>query len=130
MAKSPAISGMDDLPGFLKEVARLTCVKAALQLAYTFGGFNRVYVPMNPRSNSPITRCIGLDHARALAREYGGTHQEIPRFTGPVKKPKIAVAQGSNVEIARRFGVTVRYVRMVKNGCKKDPRQGLLFTED
>ena len=126
----PDSADINGLTGFLREVAELTSLGTALQLAKEFGGFDRVYIPHQPSAASPLAICIGLEAARILAGPYGGTHQYVPRFCGPVKKPAIAQAQGSLREVARQFNVTTRYVRMVRNGREMDPRQGSLFEED
>ncbi|MDH3594863.1 MAG: hypothetical protein OEM93_08450 [Rhodospirillales bacterium] len=113
------------LPPFLAEVAELASIGVALALARDFGGI-RLYVPKQPGPGGKLARSVGLEAARALARAYGGEQLDVPRFAAR-KRLAIARAAGSSSQVARRFGVTQRWVRKVRNGGAGDGGQGRLF---
>ena len=113
---------IDDLPDFLQEVARTTSIRVALILVQEYGGLHPLYIPKNPRA-SVLARKIGLEAAAALAKRFGGQRYEIPRHVGQPKKRRIIEADGTHAEVAKRFQVSVRYVRRVRRRRRPDPRQ-------
>ena len=119
---------IDELPGFLKDVARATSIRVALILVQEFGGLHPLYIPKNPHG-SALARAVGLEAATVLARRFGGMRYEIPRQVGQPKKRRIILADGTHAEVAKRFQVTVRYVRRVRRRPRPDPRQ-ITFLDD
>lgn len=90
----------------------------ALALFNDFGGQDSVYIPKTPRPDHPWAASIGFEALQALCRTFGGERIGLPHADRRSCK-KVAImadlAEGrwSNREIARRRGVTDRYVRMV-----------------
>lgn len=113
---------IDELPGFLQEVARATSIRVALILVQEFGGLHPLYIPKNPHG-SVLAHAVGLEAAAALAQRFGGQRYEIPRHVGQPKKRRIIEANGTHAEVAKRFQVSVRYVRRVRRRRRPDPRQ-------
>ncbi len=111
---------LDILPGTLAEIARETSVPVALAIARRFGGTD-LYVPLNPTEHDPLARCVGIDAANRIARLYGGGRVEIPlgntaRRAERNRAIRRMAAEGRSVsEIARRFGMTTRSIRRIKN---------------
>ena len=100
------------------EVADLIGVPAALKLVERRGG-TTVYIPKTiSRETQPIVRLIGRQAAEQMAAQFGGMNFSVPTLAAArsSKKELIVRAEGGVYEIARRFGVTARYVRAVKNG--------------
>lgn len=93
----------------------------ALELARDFGG-TRLHFPKRARQASKLSRALGFEIARTLCQTYGGTYRDIPRFAAK-RKLAIARSDGSAPQVAREFGVTERYVRIVRNGKPGDARQ-------
>ena len=118
----------DHLPQLLRDIAELTSVQVALELAERLGG-TRLYFPIDPAPDNLLARAVGLDTARVLARHYGNLHLDIPRFASG-RKLAIARADGTAPDVARRFGVTERWVRKVRNEAPADPRQLSLLPDD
>lgn len=119
---------IDELPGFLREVALATSIKVALILVQEFGGLHPLYIPKKPQ-RSVLARTVGLEAATVLSRRFGGQRYEIPRYVGQPKKQQIILADGTHAEVAKRFQVTVRYVRRVRRRPRPDPRQ-ITFLDD
>ncbi len=114
------------LPGLLGVLARAGHGGAALRLLAEWGGTSR-YIPAHPGPDSPLVALIGVDAAQVLAAVAGGGNYDVPMATyRHARKGVIARAAGSTREVARRFGVTERWVRKVRQGST-DPRQGSLF---
>lgn len=109
---APSIAG---LPPVLARFAEATSVDLALRLAGEHGGITR-YIPIGvPGDDHWLVRCVGKAGAQALAEQHGGCWLAIPKAEHlRSKKALIAAAKGTTREIARRFGVTDRYVRMVR----------------
>ncbi|MCG8434052.1 MAG: hypothetical protein MJA83_08485 [Gammaproteobacteria bacterium] len=117
-----------DLPPFLREVAELTTLGTALTLARDYGG-TRQYIPKRPAADRWLAAAVGMAAAQILARAYGDRHVDIPRFAAR-RRMAIAQAEGTGAEIARLYGVTERYVRMIRNASpSSDDRQGSLFSD-
>lgn len=113
-------------PDSMAEIAGLIGPEAAMRLVDAYGG-TRCYVPRRPAAKGPLAQAIGLDQARVLAENYGGEYLLVPTlFVARAKKRRIAEAHGSAAQVARRYGVTERWVREVRND-EGDERQGLLF---
>jgi hypothetical protein len=91
-------------PAELAHLVRLIGADAMLRLIEARGG-TRLYVPQVPDDASPIAADIGLEAARALAREYGGETIKVP--TCKVWRARVYHARGlSYAKIARRLGCT------------------------
>ena len=98
------------------------------KLLTEFGGM-QVSIPKRPMPRtSRIWQVMGEDAAKALSRLYGPGQIEVPigsalnaaeRYRAIINHP------GSHNEVARAFGVTRRWVRMVRRTQRTGP--GPLF---
>jgi hypothetical protein len=100
------------LPNFLRDVAEATSIPTALNLSHRLGG-RTIYIPRRPRPDSILAETMGTRMAARLSRIAGGEKIEIPKFKSS-RRLAIAMAEGSHNEVARRFGVTSRWVRQVR----------------
>ncbi|MGD9539073.1 MAG: Mor transcription activator family protein [Alphaproteobacteria bacterium] len=117
----------------LAHVAAAVSPEAAWALADHFGG-TQVYVAKQPRPDSRLARTLGLDVAMALAALYGGELIDVPMaaFRGRARRNaeiRRQLADGVPMStVARRFRMTVRNVRSIKNAQQqRDERQRDLF---
>jgi hypothetical protein len=119
MRSRRCLSSLDDIVNVIGE-------EALEALVAEFGGL-RVFVPgvsrMHPKH--PVAKAIGVKAATALSHyltfgiKGGGSNVNVPRlWAANAKKPLIAVAQGSNREVAKRFGVTERWVSQCRRGSR------------
>jgi Mor family transcriptional regulator len=121
--------------GLLGQLIELIGLGWTLRLCQDFGG-TEVYFPKRINADHPIAKSVGLDVARALAdfagqRNSGGT-LDVPRgvvFNSQRRNSQILkdLENGlSKKEIARRYGLTTRWVRHLCNSSDDD-RQASLF---
>lgn len=96
---------------------------ATVRLCAAFGGL-RVPIPYSPTPVSHIAKAIGIEGARKLSARWGGCEVYIPqpperrrRIAG--RRQAIARADGSTAEVAREFGVSQRWVEMVRSGRRR-----------
>ncbi|MFP3944398.1 MAG: hypothetical protein ACLFWF_10920 [Alphaproteobacteria bacterium] len=119
-------------PMTLQRLAEILGTGPALALAGTFGGLEKVYVPRIASPDCQLARVIGVDGLRKLIEaepSYGGRFLYIPAGKyRRLAKARILAAKGSSAEIARRLGVSQRYVKQVRNTARED-RQMSLFEE-
>lgn len=114
-------------PVGLRRLAEVIGPAAAVRLADTFGGIERVYIPKTVKIDHDFVGIIGLDLMEDLCGEFGGEHIDIPRGVfKDLKKTQILDASGSHREVALRLGVSQRYVRQVRSFVR-DERQTDLF---
>lgn len=103
-------------PVGLRRLAEIVGPAAAVNLAESFGGIERVYIPKTARIDHPFVAVIGLDRMEALCQAFGGKHIDIPRGVyRDLKKAQIIEADGSHRQVALRLGCTQRYVRRVRS---------------
>lgn len=111
-------------PAGLLEIAELIGRGLALRLVQLHGG-EELGVPKTMRPEHVLAKALGFEAASWLAERYGPGRLSVPTLmSARAKKRAIATASGTTNEIARRHGVTARYVRMV-NSDTTDPRQEL-----
>lgn len=96
--------------------------EAAELLMRHFGGM-RVSVPAKPRPRSPLMEKLGPEIAAVLSRLYGVSEIEVPmplgrRMEAAARMRAIQEHPGSHNQVAREFGCTRRWVRMVRKGAK------------
>ncbi len=119
-------------PESLIEIAEIIGKGAALQLANEFGGTEE-YIPKTINKDHKISKCIGHDAAQILAAWAGGWRLEIPRalsVNNGIRNTEIlqAVEDGqSKKSLARKYGITTRWVRKITNEVDADSDQGDLF---
>ncbi|MBF0249945.1 MAG: hypothetical protein HQL35_04865 [Alphaproteobacteria bacterium] len=104
-----------NLPPLLADVAERAGVGGALKLMTEFGG-QEITVPKIPRPGQVLYERCGRDVAEALADLRGGEIVPIPNGAClKSKKRAIADDDGPSNTLAKRHGVTSRYVRQVRN---------------
>ncbi|MGH6915567.1 MAG: hypothetical protein ACREH3_17915 [Geminicoccales bacterium] len=101
-------------PPAFRQVVDVIGEKAARAIVRRYGGVE-LYVPRHVDIGHPIVELIGLEVAQRLAREFGPMKMHPPLLKRS-NKAEIGTASGSTFEVARRFGVTQRWVRMCRNG--------------
>lgn len=113
-----------DWPASLIEVAEVIGVKATLHLVEAFGG-TTLYVPEHLDPSHRLAQAIGFNAAEQLVSMYRLEKIEVPTMRiVRTRKALIGKATGTTNQIAREFGVTTRWVRMVRNfPTDNDPRQ-------
>jgi len=115
-------------PASLVEIAEVIGVAATLRLVDAYGG-SVCYVPTRLDDSHRLVQAIGPLAAQRLVARYTGEKLEIAGlYVARTRKALIANAEGSVAEVARKLGVTRRWVRMVRNaGRSGDPRQIEMF---
>lgn len=115
---------MQGWPGSLQDIAELIGVAATLRLVDAYGG-SVLYVPMSLEPGHRLVQAIGPKAAEEMVRIYGAEKVEIPVLRiARSRKALITGAEGKTREVARRLGVTERWVRMVRNEpSRRDDRQ-------
>lgn len=88
-----------------------------------------------PRQYRNLVRVIGTDAMLRLCREYGGEVIYIPKLDKllSAKRGEVIRAEwnGSNtVELARKYGVTIRTVQKEVEGIPKPQIPGQISLED
>ena len=129
-----------ELPPLLQEVAELTSVSAALTLALHFGA-ERMYIRQVMAADHPLAQAVGLDHARAIAAQYGGDYVTWPAATAALRRHearrlrraaataalrrhearRLRRAGCSLAQIGRALGIQQRAVLKIVRGIPKGP---------
>jgi hypothetical protein len=126
----PKVSIRRGWPAAITEIADIIGDAAVLHLVEAYGGTS-VYVPEAPDPSHRLVQAIGIEAAAKLAKIYGRDTIEVPTLRiARTRKALIAAASGKTREVALEFGVTSRWVRMVRNVPGADARQGSLFAID
>lgn len=115
------------LTGAARELAVKLGYDAGVKLIVEFGG-QQIQVPRKARTKSPLWQKLGGESTRAMVELYGGQQIEVPigsALKSAERNRGIAAHPGSHNEAARAFGVTRRWVRMVRRTHREGP--GPLF---
>lgn len=118
------------LRGAARALAEKLGFEAAALLMRHFGGM-QITVPTRPRKSSPLLQLLGPEIATVMSRLYGGEQIEVPmplgrRMEAAARMRAIQEHPGSHNQVARAFGCTRRWVRMVRKATKSI---GPLFDE-
>lgn len=116
-------------PDSLIRLAEVIGVAATLRLVEAYGGAEDCFIPGGRlHAGLRLVQVVGIAAAEQMQRAYGPGKLEIPNLRiARTRKAMIAAAEGNVTEIARRLGVTRRWVRMVRNAQRGDPRQIDMF---
>jgi hypothetical protein len=99
----------------LARIADAAGETAATRIAAAFGG-RRLYIPERLPADHPLCRLVGFDAARAIRRDLGCGHVDVPlaRTPGEAETRRTIAAlddRGLNARaIAARLGCTMRTV--------------------
>jgi hypothetical protein len=116
-------------PAFRRQWDGILSLDGMLRLIRDFGGCP-LYVPyaMPRDSEHPLARCLSPADLEALVRVAAGETLDIPnaarlRHVATRKQIRHLAAEGvPAVGIARRLGVTTRWIRMVLGRAAANPR--------
>lgn len=120
------------LSPLLNRIAAVAGERAALILGRD-KACETIYVPARISAGHWLARSIGIDAARALAKEYGGSKLEIPpALAGQKRQRRAAIAQmqdkGYSInKTARALGVARSTVKNNRRRVRRDDDQGSLF---
>ena len=114
----------------LDDLSAVIGFAAAARLSAWFGdGTSNLYVPNEVKEGQLIVRLIGMPAARALTKEWGGTHLAIPRLSGyedDLKKKMVGRmfenGMGSR-EISGHLRMSERRVQQI---CRELEQAGLI----
>lgn len=104
-----------DIPELLESVIGHD---ALIALCRAYGG-TPLYVPQAVPADHILPLVIGCGAARALSEVFGGDRIDVPAMVAQTTHAQIRRlrAEGvTTVELARRFGYSVRQVRRIVNG--------------
>lgn len=106
------------MPASIEEIAETIGVRLAAKIVQAFGGLE-VSFPKHPHDQHPVILALGKEDGYEVCRYMNGSTLSVPHCRPP-KSARSAVkaleAQGfSRAEIARRLGITQRWVREVAN---------------
>jgi|GEM_PF-1139563 len=118
------------LPPSAQELVEVIGLPAVLRLVEAAGG-TMIYIPQKPDDTSRLALAMGLTAYHIFIRHYGGAHFAVPTFAAARQKSHlIARAAGTSNEVAAKYGVTERWVRMIRQrlrSTEKDTRQIDMF---
>lgn len=88
-----------------------------------------------PTQYQDLVRVIGLEATIRLCREYGGTDTYIPKVDGLLAAKQRELIRkewnGYNSEaLARKYGVTARWIRKIVEGDKDPVIPGQMSVDD
>lgn len=119
-----------ELPSSIEEIAETIGVRLALKIVQTFGG-QEIKFPKKPHDQHPVILALGKSDGYEVCKYMSGGFLSVPHCR-PARSARADIkrleAQGlSRGEIARRLGLTQRWVREVANA---PPSDQLLFQFD
>lgn len=131
---SDALAGIDTTgwPQSLRDLVELIDVAAALRFIDAYAGRDYVYIPVELDEGHHLIQAIGETAARQLVDAAAGDRFPVPTMAvrrGLERKRLIREAVGPTHEVAKRLGVSPRWVREVRNEPRDDDRQMDLFSE-
>lgn len=110
------------LPASIREMAETIGLRLALRVVQEFGGRD-VDFPARPHDGHPIIVALGKEDGYEVCKYMSGSSMSVPLCRIPRNWRSEIVrleAEGlSRGEIARRLGVTQRWVRKVANAPPK-----------
>lgn len=119
------------LPASVEDIAETIGVRLALKIVQAFGGLE-VSFPRRPDDGHPVIIALGRRDGYEICKYMGGSTVSVPHCRPPRNaRAQIArlEAEGlSRGEIARRLGLTQRWVRKLANA--PPARQLDLFDEE
>lgn len=120
-------------PESLLELVEIIGVGAALRFVDAYAGRDYVYIPEKLTEGHHLVQAIGATAAQQLVDAAGRDRIPVPTMAvrrNLARKQLIREAEGTTSEVARRLGVSPRWVREVRNEPREDDRQMDLFSRD
>jgi len=120
-------------PDSLRELAEIIGIGAALHFVDAYAGRDYVYIPEALTEGHHLIQAIGETAARQLVDAAGRDRIPVPTMAvrrNLARKRLIREAEGRTSEVARRLGVSPRWVREVRNEPRADDRQMDLFPDE
>ncbi|QGA56177.1 hypothetical protein [Brucella sp. 2280] len=107
------------LPASIEEIAETIGVRLALKIVQVYGG-REIKFPTRPNDDHPVIQALGKEDGYAICKYMNGNLLSVPHCKPP-RSARTAIKQLeadglSRGEIARRLGITQRWVREVANG--------------
>lgn len=106
------------MPASIEMIAETIGVRLALKIVEVYGG-REVKFPKKPHDHHPVILALGKSDGYAICKYMGGELLSVPHCKPPRSARadiKRLEAEGlSRGEIARRLGITQRWVREVAN---------------
>jgi len=109
------------LPPSMQWLVKTVGLPAVLMLVKKHGGGAPLYVPVKVAPDHPLLHLLGGPAFTTLVAEYGGSHIEIARCEKAVRTliyRQIRTDRAAGVTqdtVARRYGYTVRTVRIIES---------------
>lgn len=125
LAVNPDEVSVVDLPASARELVDVVGLPAAWRLIVRHGG-TVVYVPESISASHPLGDLLGKEAAAALASRYGKGSIEVPRCLRARTRQRNsllirdAVAGASQQDLARKYALTTRAVRLVMATARFD----------
>ena len=124
---------LDDLlsfwPASLREVETVIGLAATLKLVEAFGGGN-CYIPATSDPSAHLVQVLGERAVAAMIEQYGPGSFAVPALAA-VRHKRVLISRlsGSARDVARKLGVTDRWVRYVRADTRSetDSRQIDMF---
>ncbi len=112
------MSNQRALPESIELIAETIGVRLALKIVEVYGG-REIKFPTRPHDNHPVIQALGKEDGYAICQYMNGNQLSVPHCRPP-RNARAAIrqleAEGlSRGEIARRLGITQRWVREVAN---------------
>lgn len=120
-----AVSGYE-LSTRLQEIVQLVGLAGALALVEKYGG-TRVYVPVAPVVEHPLTRLLGPVGVAALAAAWGRDWLDVPRGVGILRAERdravrAAFDAGTSArKLALEYRLTERHIWRILAGVDAEP---------
>lgn len=121
----------EHLPDSMREIAELVGVEGVLALIERWGGvWVHVPHPDNLHAAHPLVLALGAEPARRMAERYPGERVEVPighGYAAALLAAEVAAATDrgeSEAQIARRLGITARWVRELRRRARETADDG------
>lgn len=97
----------------LEQIANITSVEIAEQLAKVYGGI-RLYIPKTPTPSNPIVKLIGMDNVLLIVKHIGHGDYNIPMgdYRGIRAKAKL-------IKRLIKQGYEVRIIALMADCCER-----------
>ncbi|PYE87522.1 helix-turn-helix domain-containing protein [Phyllobacterium leguminum] len=113
------MTDLQALPASIEMIADTIGVRLALKIVQVYGG-QEIKFPKNPHDQHPVILALGKEDGYAICNYMGGNLLSVPHCRPPrsarAEIKRLEAIGLSRREIARRLGITQRWVRKAANG--------------